>query len=82
LHDKLGGVAGDASARVVEALGERFKPKEEAIADAINGDADAAAKVRAIEDERCPEWIAYLSMAGAERDRMLKREDERESLFS
>jgi len=60
LRDKLGGVAGDASARVVEALAEKFgaEPNEEAIADAIKADADAAAKVRAIEDERRPEWIA------------------------
>lgn len=84
LRDKIGGVAGDASARVVEALAQAFgtRPNEEAIADAIKADANAAVKVQAIENERRAEWIAYLTMATAERDRMLKREDERESLFS
>lgn len=84
LRNRIGGVAGDASARVIEALAQEFgaQPNEEAIADAIRADAQAATKVQAIESERRAEWIAYLTMATAERNRMLKREDERESLFS
>ena len=84
LRNRIGGVAGDASARVIETLAREFgaEPNEAAIADAIRADADAAAKIQAIENERRAEWIAYLTMATAERDRILKREDERESLFS
>lgn len=84
LRTNIGGAAGEASAQVVEALAKEFgsQPTPEAVAEAIKADSDAAAKVQAIENERRAEWAAYLTMATSQRNRMLEREDERESVFS
>jgi hypothetical protein len=84
LRTKVGGAGGEASARVIEALAKAFsaKPEPGAIADAIKSDPDAAAKIRAIESERSAEWLAYLTMATAARDKALEREDRRECLFA
>ena len=54
----------------------------QAVKAAIEADPKAAAKVQAIERERSAEWVAYLTMATAQRDHMLDREDQRGSVFS
>ena len=84
LRSNVGGVAGEASARVIEALAQTFgtQPTEEAVKTAIEADPNAATKLQSIERERSAEWVAYLTMATSQRDRMLDREDERGSVFS
>jgi hypothetical protein len=84
LRTNVGGIAGEASAQVVEALAQAFgaQPTPEAVKAAIEADPKAATKVQAIERERSAEWVAYLTMATSQRDRMLDREDQRGSVFS
>jgi hypothetical protein len=84
LRTNVGGVAGDASAQVIEALAKAFgaQPTPEAVKAAIEADPQAAAKIQAIERERSVEWVAYLTMATSQRNRMLDREDERGSVVS
>jgi hypothetical protein len=79
LRTELGGTAGEASAQVIEALGQAFgvEPKSAAIVSAIEADPDAQTKIHAIETERSAEWIAYLTVATSQRNRMLEREEER-----
>lgn len=79
LRSELGGTAGEASAQVIEALASAFgvEPKSEALVSAIGTDPDARAKIQGIEIERNAEWIAYLTMATSQRNRMLEREEER-----
>ena len=43
----------------------------------IEADPNAAAKMHALERERSAEWVAYLTRATSQRDRMLDREDTR-----
>jgi hypothetical protein len=84
LRTNVGGVAGEASAQVIDALAKTFgaQATPESVKAAIEADPQAAAKVQAIERARSAEWVAYLTMATAQRNRMLDREDERGSLFS
>jgi hypothetical protein len=84
LRTNIGGTAGEVSAQVIEALARAFgaQPTPESVKAAIEADANAAAKVQAVEHERSAEWLAYLTMATAQRNRMLEREDERGSVFS
>jgi hypothetical protein len=84
LRTNIGGVAGEASAQVIDALAKAFgaQPTPEAVKAAIEADPNAAAKVQAIERERSAEWVAYLTMGTSQRNRMLDREDERGSVFS
>ena len=84
LRTNVGGIAGEASAQVIEALAQAFgaQPTPEAVKAAIEADPKAAAKVQAIERERSAEWVAYLTVATAQRDHMLDREDQRGSVFS
>lgn len=84
LRTNVGGVAGEASAKVIEALADAFgaQPAPEAVKAAIEADPKAASTVQAIERERSAEWIAYLTMATSQRDQMLDREDARDSVFS
>lgn len=79
LRDGLGGPAGEASAQAIEALAKVFgvEPTPEAVESAIKADPEAEAKLRAVEAERSAEWMAYLTMATAQRNRMLEREEER-----
>jgi len=84
LRTNVGGPAGEASAKVIEALADAFgaQPTPEAVKNAIEADPNAASRVQAIERERSAEWLAYLTMATSERNLMLDREDERGSVFS
>lgn len=84
LRTNIGGAAGEASAQVIEALAKAFgaQPSPEAVQAAIEADPEAAAKVQAIERERSAEWVAYLTMATSQRNRMLDREDERGNVLS
>jgi len=61
LRTSVGGVAGEASAQVLEALARAFgaEPTPESVKTAIEADANAAAKVQAIEHERSAEWLAF-----------------------
>jgi hypothetical protein len=79
LRTELGGTAGEASAQVIEALGRAFgvEPKPNAIVSAIEADPEAQAKLIAVQNERSAEWLAYLTMATSQRNRMLEREEER-----
>lgn len=84
LRTNVGGVAGEASAKVIEALADALgaEPELEAVKKAIEADPNADRRVQAIERERSAEWIAYLTMATSQRNQMLDREDERGSVFS
>lgn len=79
LREEVGGTAGEASAQVIEALGRAFgvEPKADAIVSAIEADPNAQTKVAAVESGRSVEWLAYLTMATSQRNRLLEREEER-----
>lgn len=83
LDTEVGGVAGEAGSVVIDSIGAALgvPPTVEAIVEAHDKDPDGTeAAIRTVEKDR--DWIMYLTAATAARDRMLEREDTRESAFS
>lgn len=85
VEDRVGGLVGKAGGRVIEALasGLGVEPLEDVIAHRADLDPHEFELVaQSVQEEHKPEWLAYLTLATAERNEMLEREDARESWFS
>jgi hypothetical protein len=83
LEDDIGGTTGKVGSVVVDAIGGALgvEPTPEAIAKKYEEDpAGTAAAIQNVEASR--DWALYLVAANASRDRLLEREDKRESFFA
>jgi len=83
LEKEVGGTAGEVGSVVVDTIATKLgvEPTAEAIKKEFDGDPDGTgAVIRDVEASR--DWIMYMAAANAGRDRLLEREDARESFFS
>jgi len=83
LEKEVGGTAGQIGSVVIDTLGAALgvEPTAEAIvAKHATDPVSVEATIREYENNK--EWIAYMVAATAGRDRMIEREDARESFFS
>lgn len=83
LEDEVGGAAGKVGSVVVDTIGAALgvEPTPEAIVAKHEQDpAGVEAAIRDVEASR--DWIMYLAAATAARDRLLEREDKRETFFA
>jgi len=83
LEKEVGGTAGEVGSVVVNAIATKLgvEPTADAIKKEFDSDPDGTgAVIRDVEASR--DWIMYMAAANAGRDRLLEREDKRESFFS
>lgn len=83
LEQEVGGIAGQAGSVVIDSIGAALgvPPTADAIEKAHKADpATVEATIRSVETSK--DWVAYLTLATANRDEMIEREDSRESFFS
>lgn len=83
LDEEVGGTAGKVGSIVVDTIGTALgvPPTVEAIVEAHEKDPAAVeATIRDVEASR--DWIAYIASSMAARDRLLEREDKRETFFA
>jgi hypothetical protein len=83
LEQELGNTAGEIGSVVIDSIAGKLgvEPTAEAIVQR-HAEAPVTAEMAIREVEASADWINYLAQATAARDRLLEREDQRESFFS